>query len=351
MLKERLCFDPEFWNLLTLRTYCLELMSDKVVKAAVLSEIKEEEEKGYSDEPSVNNCINESCVHGFTSCRCSEAASVNRVEVKEETVNGQKENGVAPVNNVHLRRRKWKRRSKEMPSDDEADVSDDPEIKYNVKTSRLDNKPVYSLRRNHTKTDNSAAAKLPVKRNREYLSRCVKSQIFKRKGRKKRWLQGLPRAEPVQPVKERKVKGKKRGRKPLQKLELSYPDNEMCLTEEEAGVEEMADTERSEGKENQLEQVNDIERDTEGLEKPEAPTSEDPPSESQAAAPSVEGAAELDGPPLDLSECPVELLHSYCLKPRRPGDEDSELLEPSASNELDDADEELRSNSEVSPPT
>uniref|UniRef100_A0A3Q1CFR7 C2H2-type domain-containing protein n=1 Tax=Amphiprion ocellaris TaxID=80972 RepID=A0A3Q1CFR7_AMPOC len=26
-LKERLCFDPEFWNLLTLRTHCLELMS------------------------------------------------------------------------------------------------------------------------------------------------------------------------------------------------------------------------------------------------------------------------------------------------------------------------------------
>uniref|UniRef100_A0A3P8T2E7 Zinc finger protein 654 n=1 Tax=Amphiprion percula TaxID=161767 RepID=A0A3P8T2E7_AMPPE len=32
-LKERLCFDPEFWNLLTLRTHCLELMSDKVMKA------------------------------------------------------------------------------------------------------------------------------------------------------------------------------------------------------------------------------------------------------------------------------------------------------------------------------
>uniref|UniRef100_A0A096M4W1 Zinc finger protein 654 n=1 Tax=Poecilia formosa TaxID=48698 RepID=A0A096M4W1_POEFO len=30
MLKERLCFDPEFWNLLTLRTHCLELISDKV---------------------------------------------------------------------------------------------------------------------------------------------------------------------------------------------------------------------------------------------------------------------------------------------------------------------------------
>uniref|UniRef100_A0A671XJI9 Zinc finger protein 654 n=1 Tax=Sparus aurata TaxID=8175 RepID=A0A671XJI9_SPAAU len=50
MLKERLCFDPEFWNLLTLRTHCLELISDKVMKAAVLSEMREEEEKEYSKE-------------------------------------------------------------------------------------------------------------------------------------------------------------------------------------------------------------------------------------------------------------------------------------------------------------
>uniref|UniRef100_A0A3B4Z879 Zinc finger protein 654 n=1 Tax=Seriola lalandi dorsalis TaxID=1841481 RepID=A0A3B4Z879_SERLL len=32
MLKERLCFDPEFWNFLTLKTHCLELISDKVMK-------------------------------------------------------------------------------------------------------------------------------------------------------------------------------------------------------------------------------------------------------------------------------------------------------------------------------
>ncbi|KAJ3591717.1 hypothetical protein NHX12_006849 [Muraenolepis orangiensis] len=45
VLKERLCFDPEFWNLLTLRTYCLELISDKAMRAAVLSEMEEDGER------------------------------------------------------------------------------------------------------------------------------------------------------------------------------------------------------------------------------------------------------------------------------------------------------------------
>uniref|UniRef100_H2MMC3 Zinc finger protein 654 n=1 Tax=Oryzias latipes TaxID=8090 RepID=H2MMC3_ORYLA len=64
MLKERLCFDPEFWNLLTLRTRCLELMSDKVTKDAVLSEMKEEEEKECTPEYLPNKSLeNESEEH------------------------------------------------------------------------------------------------------------------------------------------------------------------------------------------------------------------------------------------------------------------------------------------------
>uniref|UniRef100_A0A3B5KRS9 Zinc finger protein 654 n=1 Tax=Xiphophorus couchianus TaxID=32473 RepID=A0A3B5KRS9_9TELE len=62
MLKERLCFDPEFWNLLTLRTHCLELMSDKVMKDAVLDEMKLEEEKESSEYLLPNNCVNESII-------------------------------------------------------------------------------------------------------------------------------------------------------------------------------------------------------------------------------------------------------------------------------------------------
>uniref|UniRef100_M4A2T6 Zinc finger protein 654 n=1 Tax=Xiphophorus maculatus TaxID=8083 RepID=M4A2T6_XIPMA len=72
MLKERLCFDPEFWNLLTLRTHCLELMSDKVMKDAVLDEMKLEEEKESSEYLLPNNCVNESC----TLCLDSSASHI-----------------------------------------------------------------------------------------------------------------------------------------------------------------------------------------------------------------------------------------------------------------------------------
>uniref|UniRef100_A0A3B4UKA4 Zinc finger protein 654 n=1 Tax=Seriola dumerili TaxID=41447 RepID=A0A3B4UKA4_SERDU len=77
MLKERLCFDPEFWNFLTLKTHCLELISDKVMKAAVLNEMKEEE-KEYSEELLTNNCLNDSCTQGLNLCQCTEATFVNQ---------------------------------------------------------------------------------------------------------------------------------------------------------------------------------------------------------------------------------------------------------------------------------
>ncbi|XP_030614773.1 uncharacterized protein LOC115801176 isoform X2 [Archocentrus centrarchus] len=273
MLKERLCFDPEFWNLLTLRTHCLELMNDKVVKAAVLDEMKKIEEKAYSEELLKSNCVTESSTQDFVSCNCAEAGFVNPPE--DQTVDGEVAKCVAPPDNDSLKRRKWRkrlRRRKNSRSDDEFDIGDDPEIKYNLKSTSLGNKPVYSLRRNHTNKENSSV-KLPLNRNREYLSRCVKSQILKRKGQKKRWLQGLPRLELVQTVKEKKVKvrGRKRGRKPLSKLEVSYPDNEISLTKEESGFEKKMDTEdkeqdmphvnselkMSEQKENQLGLLND----------------------------------------------------------------------------------------------
>uniref|UniRef100_A0A667ZL96 Zinc finger protein 654 n=1 Tax=Myripristis murdjan TaxID=586833 RepID=A0A667ZL96_9TELE len=75
VLKERLCFDPEFWNLLTLRTRCLELISDKAMKAAVLSEMKEEEEKEYSEELIPNNYTNDLCTQSLNSWHCTEPAS------------------------------------------------------------------------------------------------------------------------------------------------------------------------------------------------------------------------------------------------------------------------------------
>uniref|UniRef100_A0A8C4GEV6 Zinc finger protein 654 n=1 Tax=Dicentrarchus labrax TaxID=13489 RepID=A0A8C4GEV6_DICLA len=89
MIKERLCFDPEFWNLLTLRNYCLELMSDKVMKAAVLSEMEEEKEV---EELLINNCGNHSCSQGLNSCQCTEVAFVNQDLPEEQTVDGGTDN-------------------------------------------------------------------------------------------------------------------------------------------------------------------------------------------------------------------------------------------------------------------
>lgn len=371
MLKERLCFDPEFWNLLTLRTHCLELMSDKVMKAAVLSEMKEEEEKDYSGELLINNCVNDSCSQVLHSCQCTEAAVVKQDLPEEQTVDEETGKCVAISNDAHLKRRKWRRlrRRKQSKSDDEADLGDDPEIKYNLKSTSSGNKPMYSLRRNPTNLDNSASLKLPLNRKREYLSRCVKSQIFKRKGKKKRWLQGLPRLEQVPTVKEKKVKvrGIKRGRKPSVKMELSYPDNEIFLTEEGFGFQETTDTEdkqtsmpdlenelkqETEQMENQLEQTYNLEKDSELEEHTDmdcgngvaAQTQEDsqtqlgstlcdkPPIEPQAAVPAVEADPELDGPPLDLFSCPIEQFHSYYIKFKNPDGEKVQLPESSASD-------------------
>ncbi|KAM9850919.1 zinc finger protein 654 [Aulostomus maculatus] len=348
MLKERLCFDPEFWNLLTLRTHCLELISDNVMKAAVLSEMKEEEEENC-DELLVSNCVNDSDEQSLNSCKCTEAASENQRPPEEPTVAGETQKCVAPINNAVPKKRKWQRRlprRNQSVSDDEIDLGDDPEFKYNLKPTSLGNKPMYSLRRDHTTRENSTSVKLPLNRKREYLSRCVKSQILKRKGRKKRWLQGLPKLEQAQTVKEKKVKvkGKKRGRKPLQKFEVSYPDNEISLTEDESGFEEKTDmdddlremphldNELAE-KESTPKQKNDIEKHTDLIcaGSPSNETQEEyPPSNSQA----VEGDPELDGPPLDLLDCPIELLHSYSIKSKKPDSEKPQPAESSTSGEV-----------------
>ncbi|XP_029980971.1 zinc finger protein 292-like [Sphaeramia orbicularis] len=319
-LKERLCFDPEFWNLLTLRTHCLELMSDKGVKAAVLSEIQEEAEKEYSEELSRNNYVNDPYAHALNPCQCSDTVQT----LEEQSVDGQTAKPLGPSNNV-LKRRQWRkkqRRRRESLSDEEVDFGDDPEIKYNFKSPSLVSEPVYSLRRNHSNMENSAPGKIPLSRKREYLSRCVKSQILKRKGRKKRWLQGLPRFEPVQSVKEKKVKvrGKKRGRKPLSKLELSYPDNVVYLAEESDAEDKekaMPYLEKEPGPQSELEltepeQTGDVEK----KKLTDLVCGISPDEKTQLVVPAVEGNPELDGSPLALLDCPVEQFHNYSLNSR-----------------------------------
>lgn len=227
MLKEHLCFDPEFWSLLTLRTYCLELISDEAIKAVVLSEMAEDEEQ-YQEEPVPGDHTTGLFVLG--SSPSHDLASISHSPPTLKSGGGLMESQPVlsdstlelGVNGNKCRRRRicWRQKSW---SDDDADMDNDPEFKYNITAAQ----------ENHKSTK--------PKRQREYLSRCVKNQIFKRKGRKRRWLLGLPRFDPGPVVKEAtvvKINGKKRGRKPLPKLELSYPDNELCLQDQSGGEEE-----------------------------------------------------------------------------------------------------------------
>lgn len=378
MLKERLCFDPEFWNLLTLRTHCLELMSDKVTKDAVLSEMKEEEERECTQEYLPNKSAHSSCILGLKSCHCSPTATPSKTLPEQKLENGAGEK--SEQSDAHLRRMKWRRRKRtKIISSEEFDL--DPEITYDLKSTSLGSKPTYSLRRNHAKTENSASLKLPLNRKREYLSRCVKSQILKRKGRKRRWLEGLPRLEQSQAVKENIVivRGRKRGRKPLHKLELSYPDNEMNLEKEGDDVNEktgMRDTvqdlpyrdqnleNQNEEKENKPEHPSVPGNENEGHtstvrgitqqiqeESPAQFVSEphgDPPTRPQINIPLVEANPELDGPLLKLLECPIELLHNYSLLSQQLENENEELLESKQSD--DSAKEDLQPEQDIEIP-
>lgn len=353
MLKERLCFDPEFWNLLTLRTHCLELISDKVMKAAVLNEMKEEEEKDYHDELSTRNSVNDLHNQGLNSCKRTEVALEDLHIPDKKSLDVGTEKYVAPSDNALPKKRKWGRRLRRRnPSvcDEEVDVADDPEFKYNLKSSTsLGNKPMYSLRRNQTTKENVTPAKLPLNRKREYLSRCVKSQILKRKDRKKRWLQGLPRLEQVQTVKEQKVKvkGKRLGRKPLQKYEVSYPENEISLIQEDTEdtdewemplLQNELEQDRLQ-KENPPEQMNDLEKlaDLICVDNISAQIKEEYQTESATKlleTGAVEADPELDGPPLKLIDCPIELLHSYCFKTRESDGDQQDPCESSTLGEL-----------------
>ncbi|XP_013866961.1 uncharacterized protein LOC106519723 [Austrofundulus limnaeus] len=379
MLKERLCFDPEFWNLFALRTHCLELMSDNIVKDAVLIEIKEEEEKAYHEEEEKayheellpNNRINESCTVGFNSRHCTQTALVNQDHLQKQTVDVEEKKCVVP-NNTSLKSRKWRHRLRERRqslSDDEFEPGNDPEFKYNVKSASLRNKPMYSLRKNHSIREHSASVKLPRNRKREYLSRCVKSQILKRKGRKKRWLQGIPRLEQAQTCKEKKliVGGERRGRKPLPKPELSFPDNEIYLSEESSGFEAKTNTKdtqpnmlyeniklviKCEEKENGFENLRDTTMENgedsnlvcghspskpsqEELQtKLEAKLCDDPQSRGQAAVPAAEANPELDGPLFEFLDNPVEMFHSYSLLSGNIDEETPQPPEPSALDEI-----------------
>ncbi|KAM9802044.1 zinc finger protein 654-like isoform 2-T2 [Syngnathus typhle] len=314
MLKERLSFDPEFWSIMALRTRCLALIDDKVIKDALIEEMsqeeeQEEEEGKYCDEELTSTRVNDSNAQDV---KCSATESEKEPIPLEHTSDSQTRSlsSAAPV-----KKRTWGRklrRKVRLLSDEDIDQGDDPEYMYNLKPNSLSNKSGYSLRRNHTKRENCASVKLPLNRKREYLSRCVKSQIFKRQGKKKRWLQGLPRLEAPQSVQEKVVvlKGKKRGRKPAQRWELYYPDNEIALPKDESGLGEDSDTPHLKNEAGTAKDVNDRRGDLGRTQEEASHICARPQIVSSAA----EADPELDGPLQKLQSSPIELMHNYHLK-------------------------------------
>ncbi|KAJ0070162.1 hypothetical protein NL108_002484, partial [Boleophthalmus pectinirostris] len=318
-LKEHLCFDPEFWNLLTLRTHCLELISDKAMQAAVLNEIEEEEK--YCAAQAVYNCADELQVVELESLKPS--ACNRNVNGPKENPDSEKVKPLTQTENVPKRRR-GRRRKDEMKKEtekvvNEVNTEDDPEVVYNIKPNYSSKSDSYSLRHNHKNRENAAPVKFPLNRKREYLTRCVKSQLLTRKGHKK-WLQGVQTLDREEYLKVKKImyKGKKRGRKPFYRLELSYPDNEIQLVIEMQSKDSIIATSEEEG----IESINDIAEDSQTV-----PVTSPPKEADSALVPAVEGDPELDGPLYELMDSAVEVFHNYCLNSDTAEDEEEQSNE------------------------
>ncbi|XP_051937598.1 zinc finger protein 654-like [Hippocampus zosterae] len=330
MLKGRLSFDPEFWSILALRTRCLELIDDKVMKDALINEMSEDEE----EEECCDEALTSTRGTDFYAQHLNASKSAGTKLEKEPPIpeHSSESRTVSLSSHAPVKKRKWRRRLQRkvrLLSDEDVDQGDDPEFMYNLKPSSSCNKSAYSLRRNHTRRENCTPGKLPLNRKREYLSRCVKSQILKRKGKKKRWLQGLPLLEaPPQPAQEKVVvlKGKKRGRKPAHRLELSYPDNEISVPKGDSALGEKTDTEGAEGEmphpdnHPQSVQMNvqavDVKdrRGNCGPSRGETSPLGAPSAEPPIVSPAVEADPELDGPRQELHSSAIELMHSYHLR-------------------------------------
>ena len=174
LLKEGLCFDPEFWNLLTLRTHCLELMSDKAGKAA-LSEMPEEEQVEEEWWTPSDLSAPQACGPKPGAARphpeagpASDASAGREEEVEEGEASPE------PTPDSPVKRRWWsrrrRRRGRRRHGSDDADSGDDPEFKYAIQPTYTDGRSKYSLRR-HPASAQEGGLKQPANRQREYLAR------------------------------------------------------------------------------------------------------------------------------------------------------------------------------------
>ncbi|XP_036397128.1 uncharacterized protein znf654 [Megalops cyprinoides] len=161
ILKKGLFFDPEFWNLITLRTNCLKLMSEKVMQAA-LNEIMEE------DKWIPNYCVKEppKFYSDIPDCYTNR---VRRHPVRDSNKPVRKcivvppEGGVVPL--VKKRGRK--------PGSRVIRVIDDSQLRRSFR--QLDMAQENSIRQH----DN---------RQQRLMARQVEKKTLKRRGRKPRWL-------------------------------------------------------------------------------------------------------------------------------------------------------------------
>ncbi|CAL9690620.1 unnamed protein product [Knipowitschia caucasica] len=307
-LKEHLCFDPEFWNLLTLRTRCLELISDKTLQAAVLNEIEEERN---CEAQAAYNSVDESRVEQLVSPRAEHNVNNSQVE------NTDAENVLPLTERENVpKRRRGRRRKVEIERERlakaiaESNKDDDPEVVFDIQPDKSDS---YSLRHIHKNRENAAPVKFPLNRNREYLTRCVKNQLLTRRGHK-RWLQGMQTLDREEFLKVKRIlyKGKQRGRKPFYRVEFSFPDNEIQVVKESLPGSRIVTTSEEEG-------VQSIKDDS----KPALASAEKTSSLAEASlpmeeerVPAMEGDPALDGPVVDFPDSATEVFHSYCLNSR-----------------------------------
>ncbi|XP_046886814.1 uncharacterized protein znf654 [Hypomesus transpacificus] len=203
VLKRGLYFDPEFWNLMALRTNCLKLMSEKVGNAALV-EIMEEEKWLPS------YCTKESVCCGVSSSTSNQLPTKppanHQTTSKKRLHKGDKN---------HVNKRVKARHEKK----------EDTEFSVNHAVKRRGKKPglppardvscVSSLRRSFRQLDSSPEnlARPFVDRQHQHMTRLSEKKPPKRKIRKPRWLM---EGESTQAENSAPRKGKKPGRKPQQ---------------------------------------------------------------------------------------------------------------------------------------
>ncbi|XP_023653052.2 zinc finger protein 654-like isoform X1 [Paramormyrops kingsleyae] len=186
ILKKGLFFDPEFWNLITLRTNCLKLMSEKVMKAA-LNEI-------IDDKWMPHYCVKEPYkLHSDASdCNTNEEVKLHRNKPEVKLVPVPAEETVPPP--AKKRGRKPGSRVQNLVGE-------------------------CQLRRSFRRLDMSQEnSNMHGSREQRHLARQVEKKTLKCRGRKPRWLLQDMARQAENSISRRSYFGKKMQHFPTEKL-------------------------------------------------------------------------------------------------------------------------------------